>query len=505
MVVGTGDGDMAMEMVSVEQSVQVDTLSYCVLEGLIDSTFQTSGKLLDRVKLGDYVEHTDLEEGCGTDGEVSEGLRFVENSDCGVVDCQYLSKFPEQVESEDATLDGERREGVEDFQVSHLVRHVKTENLEKLENLKVPVESLKVPVENLEIIRGAEVGEEEALLLAEAAKIGDGGAVSDSGDCCTGERRDSQKISCLKPSCKNGVSSLPAGKKKAKVDWTPELHRRFVHAVESLGVEKAFPSRILELMGVQCLTRHNIASHLQKYRSHRRHLAAREAEAASWSHRRPFAQAPWTRSARREGLPYLVPLLSHATPHIQPRPAMAIPALQQPQCLQSQVPLKVWGYPTVDHSSVHMWQQPSVCSPSFWQAPDGSYWQHPAANYDGGRAPGACYPHPMRVPLATMPAGSPMVASGFPDENYYCDEALPVSMYLCNTAYDCDLGRAAGAAACSKPTETHLSKEILDAAISEALANPWTPPPLGLKPPSMEGVIAELQRQGINTVPPSIC
>jgi hypothetical protein len=53
MVVGTGDGDMAMEMVSVEQSVQVDTLSYCVLEGLIDSTFQTSGKLLDRVKLGD--------------------------------------------------------------------------------------------------------------------------------------------------------------------------------------------------------------------------------------------------------------------------------------------------------------------------------------------------------------------------------------------------------------------------------------------------------------------
>ena len=48
-----------------------------------------------------------------------------------------------------------------------------------------------------------------------------------------------------------------------KVDWTPELHERFVHVVEQLGVDKAIPSRILELMGVNCLTRHNVASHLQ--------------------------------------------------------------------------------------------------------------------------------------------------------------------------------------------------------------------------------------------------
>lgn len=47
------------------------------------------------------------------------------------------------------------------------------------------------------------------------------------------------------------------------MDWTPELHRRFVQAVEQLGVDKAVPSRILELMGIDCLTRHNIASHLQ--------------------------------------------------------------------------------------------------------------------------------------------------------------------------------------------------------------------------------------------------
>ncbi|KAK3014110.1 hypothetical protein RJ639_010289 [Escallonia herrerae] len=52
-----------------------------------------------------------------------------------------------------------------------------------------------------------------------------------------------------------------------RVDWTPELHRRFVQAVEQLKLDKAVPSRILELMGIDCLTRHNIASHLQACRS----------------------------------------------------------------------------------------------------------------------------------------------------------------------------------------------------------------------------------------------
>jgi SHAQKYF class myb-like DNA-binding protein len=48
-----------------------------------------------------------------------------------------------------------------------------------------------------------------------------------------------------------------------QVDWTPDLHRRFVQAVEQLGIDKAVPSRILEIMGINSLTRHNIASHLQ--------------------------------------------------------------------------------------------------------------------------------------------------------------------------------------------------------------------------------------------------
>ena len=48
-----------------------------------------------------------------------------------------------------------------------------------------------------------------------------------------------------------------------QIDWTPDLHKKFVQAVEQLGVDQAIPSRILELMKVEGLTRHNIASHLQ--------------------------------------------------------------------------------------------------------------------------------------------------------------------------------------------------------------------------------------------------
>lgn len=54
--------------------------------------------------------------------------------------------------------------------------------------------------------------------------------------------------------------------KKARVVWSVELHQQFVNAVNALGVDKAVPKRILDLMGVHGLTRENVASHLQKYR-----------------------------------------------------------------------------------------------------------------------------------------------------------------------------------------------------------------------------------------------
>ncbi|KAG7545425.1 Homeobox-like domain superfamily [Arabidopsis suecica] len=58
----------------------------------------------------------------------------------------------------------------------------------------------------------------------------------------------------------------PTAQKKPRVLWTHELHNKFLAAVDHLGVEKAVPKKILDLMNVDKLTRENVASHLQKFR-----------------------------------------------------------------------------------------------------------------------------------------------------------------------------------------------------------------------------------------------
>ncbi|KAM3194803.1 hypothetical protein ACQJBY_071073 [Aegilops geniculata] len=72
-----------------------------------------------------------------------------------------------------------------------------------------------------------------------------------------------------------------AGSKKPRVVWSVELHRKFVAAVNQLGIDKAVPKRILELMNVEKLTRENVASHLQKYRLYLRRLSAVASQQAS--------------------------------------------------------------------------------------------------------------------------------------------------------------------------------------------------------------------------------
>eukprot|EP00963_Diacronema_lutheri_P013493 scaffold2636_cov340-Pavlova_lutheri.AAC.155 len=54
--------------------------------------------------------------------------------------------------------------------------------------------------------------------------------------------------------------------KKPRLVWTPELHNRFMNAVNHLGIKNAVPKTILQLMNVEGMTRENVASHLQKYR-----------------------------------------------------------------------------------------------------------------------------------------------------------------------------------------------------------------------------------------------
>ncbi|KAJ7978852.1 Myb-like transcription factor family protein [Quillaja saponaria] len=59
--------------------------------------------------------------------------------------------------------------------------------------------------------------------------------------------------------------------RKARRCWSPDLHRKFVNALQMLGGSQvATPKQIRELMKVDGLTNDEVKSHLQKYRLHTR-------------------------------------------------------------------------------------------------------------------------------------------------------------------------------------------------------------------------------------------
>ncbi|KAJ9562916.1 hypothetical protein OSB04_008076 [Centaurea solstitialis] len=271
------------------------------------------------------------------------------------------------------------------------------------------------------------------------------------------------------------------GKRKVKVDWTPELHRRFVQAVEQLGVDKAVPSRILEIMGIGCLTRHNIASHLQV--THRKHLLAREAEAASWSQRRQLYGGNTTTGGgggggggnRRDLGPWVAP------------PTMGFPPMTP---LPHYRPLHVWGHPSMDRPPMPVWPKhitplPTTPPPHVWPpSPSPTQNWHPhhqRTPYFSQMLPQSRFPTP-HVPVPGIPP---------PHAMYKIDSGIGVPTPPIGQSFP------------QPVMDLHPSKESIDAAIGDILSKPWQPLPLGLKPPALDSVMVELQRQGIQKIPPT--
>ncbi|XP_062073756.1 two-component response regulator-like APRR2 isoform X2 [Humulus lupulus] len=152
-----------------------------------------------------------------------------------------------------------------------------------------------------------------------------------------------------KASALTNSSVSKSNRKKMKVDWTPELHKKFVHAVEQLGVDQAIPSRILELMKVEGLTRHNVASHLQKYRMHKRHILPKE-EDRRWPRPRD-------------------PVQKNFYPQ---QPIMAYPSYHSNHALPVAPVYSMWGQPGNHPASVQMWPPPAYPP---WQSAESWQWK----------------------------------------------------------------------------------------------------------------------------------
>ncbi|XP_068663959.1 protein PHOSPHATE STARVATION RESPONSE 1-like [Aristolochia californica] len=91
-----------------------------------------------------------------------------------------------------------------------------------------------------------------------------------SNDFSTSAQKIHQPISISSSAPANTSPLVNNAPTKPRMRWTPELHERFVEAVNQLGgSERATPKGVLKHMKVDGLTIYHVKSHLQKYRTAR--------------------------------------------------------------------------------------------------------------------------------------------------------------------------------------------------------------------------------------------
>ncbi|CAI8609462.1 unnamed protein product [Vicia faba] len=260
---------------------------------------------------------------------------------------------------------------------------------------------------------------------------------------------ESNTTSTKKMAIRNHKCELKANRKKMKVDWTPELHKKFVKAVEQLGIDHAIPSRILDLMKVESLTRHNVASHLQKYRMHKRHILPKQ-EDRKWLYQRDPMQRGYCFQ----------------------RPIMPCPPSYYSNRTLPLAPLyPMWGQSGSQMAGMPIW---GTSSYPFWQRTESWHWQ----------------PFPgMHSDTWGRPVLPPPQAQCFS----YTQKNIPLRN---DNAMDYTFGTPYSS------LDDYPEEEIIDKVVTETMSKPWLPLPIGLKPPSMDSVLTELSRQGISSIPP---
>ncbi|CAH9076110.1 unnamed protein product [Cuscuta epithymum] len=107
--------------------------------------------------------------------------------------------------------------------------------------------------------------------LTEVNRNGSGGAFHPFQRDRSGVATEVKLDTAAAASSTSGTRVRNGGGSKQRRCWSPELHRRFLQALQQIGGSHvATPKQIRELMKVDGLTNDEVKSHLQKYRLHTR-------------------------------------------------------------------------------------------------------------------------------------------------------------------------------------------------------------------------------------------